>query len=176
MTALAGDTASAATVVENGGAAVLMHMQGEPGTMQNEPAYRSAPLDVYDQLSHRVAAALAAGLPAGHIAVDPGIGFGKTVEHNVDILGRLGLYHSLGCALLLGVSRKSWIGRVSRGEAPQARLSGSLAAAVLAWIAGVQIVRVHDVAETRQALSVWQRIAAAGETPHATVRKDWQTP
>ena len=92
------------------------------------------------------------------IAIDPGIGFGKTVQHNLEILGSLALYHELGVPLLLGVSRKSFIGRLSRGEPPKERLPGSLAAGYAAWSQGVQILRVHDVAETAQARALWQAL------------------
>jgi dihydropteroate synthase len=144
-----------------------MHMQGDPRTMQDEPRYEDAALDVYDYLAGRVAACEAAGVERTRIAVDPGIGFGKTVDHNVRILNRLALYHGLGCALVLGVSRKGFIARLSRGEAPKQRLAGSLAAALAAVAQGAHILRVHDVAETRQALSVWSAIDAArtGEAP-----------
>src|SRR3546814_3743656 len=91
-----------------------MHMQGEPQTMQQDPHYDDAPLDVYDYLRARVAAALAAGIARERIAIDPGIGFGKNDAHNVAILGSLGLYHGAGCAVLLGVSRKSFVGRLDR--------------------------------------------------------------
>jgi dihydropteroate synthase len=168
VSALAADAASAGTVAASGRAVALMHMQGEPGTMQREPRYRDALLDVYDALAERVRRAQAAGIQPQQIVIDPGIGFGKTVEHNLAILGRIGLYHGLGVGLMVGVSRKSWIARVSRGEAVEARLAGSLAAATLAWNAGVQIVRVHDVAETRQALAVWQAIEGAGRAAAAT--------
>ena len=89
------------------------------------------------------------------------------MAHNLAILGRIGLYHGLGVGLMVGVSRKSWIGRVAKGEGPEARLAGSLSAAVMAWNAGVHIVRVHDVAETAQALAVWQAIATAGRAQAA---------
>ena len=154
-------------VAARGAPVILMHMRGEPGTMQDAPRYADAALDVYDYLAGRVAACEAAGVERARIAVDPGIGFGKTVDHNVRILNRLALYHGLGCALVLGVSRKSFIARLSRGEAPKQRLAGSLAAALAAVAQGAHILRVHDVAETRQALSTWSAIhaAGAGEAP-----------
>ena len=146
-----------------GGASVcLMHMAGEPGTMQDDPRYQCAPLEVYDFLAERVAAAEAAGFPRGEIAVDPGIGFGKSPEHNAQILGSLALYHGLGCAVLLGVSRKRFVAAFSRGEPPRRRLPGSLAAALAGLDAGVQILRVHDVAETVQAVRVWRAVRAGG--------------
>jgi dihydropteroate synthase len=162
ITALTGDPGSLGVAAARGAPVILVHMQGDPRTMQDEPRYEDAALDVYDYLAGRVAACEAAGVERTRLAVDPGIGFGKTVDHNVRILNRLALYHGLGCALVLGVSRKSFIARLSRGEAPKQRLAGSLAAALAAVAQGAHILRVHDVAETRQALGVWSAIDAAG--------------
>ena len=159
VTALAGDPESLPIVAASGAAVVLMHMQGEPRTMQKDPAYRDAPLDIYDFFAERLAACAAVGIPPARIALDPGIGFGKRDSHNLAILADLALYHGLGCALLLGVSRKSFIGRLSRGEDASRRLGGSLAAAIAGLDRGVQVIRVHDVAETAQAVAIWQAIA-----------------
>lgn len=167
VTALAGDPASLALVAEAEACVVLMHMQGEPRTMQADPSYDDAALDIFDFLADRIAACEAAGIPRARIAVDPGIGFGKTVEHNLQILDQVAVYQGFGCPVLLGVSRKSFIGRISRGEAPKARLPGSLAAALAALDRGVQIVRVHDVAETAQALAVWRAIHGGGSAAGA---------
>ena len=161
VTALAGDPASLETAAASGAAIVLMHMQGEPRTMQQEPTYRDAPLDLYDYFAERLAACRAAGIELGRIVVDPGIGFGKRDPHNLAILADLALYHGLGCALALGVSRKSFIGRLSRSEDADYRLAGSLAAALAGLDRGVQIIRVHDVAETAQAVAIWRAIAGA---------------
>ncbi len=120
---------------------------------------------MFDYLRDRIAACEAAGIPRQRIAVDPGIGFGKTVAHNLRILGRLELFLGLGCVIVLGVSRKSFIGRLSRGEPPAERLAGSLAAALAGAARGAHILRVHDVAETRQALAVWRAIADAEALP-----------
>lgn len=135
---------------------VLMHMLGEPGTMQQNPSYRDAALDVFDWLEERVALCAAAGVPLDRIAVDPGIGFGKTDEHNLTILRHAALYHALGCVVLIGLSRKAFIGRLSRGEPPKERLAGSLAAGLETLNQGAQILRVHDVAETAQARALWE--------------------
>ena len=137
----------------------LMHMQGEPRTMQAAPAYDVAALDVFDWLDGRLAACAAAGLARDRILVDPGIGFGKALGHNLEILAALGLYHTLGAGILLGVSRKSFIGKIDGSADPKRRLGGSLAAALDGWGRGAQIVRVHDVAETVQALRVADAIA-----------------
>ena len=164
VSALGFDPASAATVAAGGAAAILMHMRGEPATMQDAPAYGDAPYEVFRWLDARAAAAREAGIPAGSIAVDPGIGFGKNDDHNAAILGAIGLFHATGRPVVLGASRKSFIGRISRGEAPGARLPGSLAAVAAAALQGVQLFRVHDVAETRQALAVLARIGGLGVT------------
>jgi len=165
ITALTHDPASMAVVAESGLAVVLMHMQGEPGTMQDNPQYDDAARDVFGYLKDRARACEAAGIGRGRIAVDPGIGFGKTVDHNLEILARLDLYRDLGCPVLLGASRKSFIGKLSRGEEPKDRVAGSLAAVLAAAAQGVRLFRVHDVAATRQALAVWQSIEEAGKVP-----------
>lgn len=162
VTALTGDAHSLDAVATSRAALVLMHMLGEPQTMQVDPHYVDAALDVYDYLEARVAACTERGIAPERIAVDPGIGFGKNDDHNVAILGSLGLYHGIGCPVLLGVSRKSFVGRLSAGEPPKQRLPGSLAAALGGLDQGVQILRVHDVAETVQARAIWQSVAAAG--------------
>lgn len=155
VSALTGDAASLRAAAGAEGV-VLMHMQGTPETMQDDPRYEDAPLDVFDVLAARVEACEAAGIPRARLAVDPGIGFGKTLEHNRDILTRLPLFHSLGCPLVLGVSRKSFIAKLSAGEPAGERLPGSIAAALWGVANGVHILRVHDVAATRQALAVWR--------------------
>lgn len=155
ISALAGDPDSLALVAEARAPVVLMHMRGEPRSMQEAPHYDDAALDVFDYLDTRVAACLAAGIPLERIAVDPGIGFGKTVEHNLHILRHLSMFHALGAAVLVGVSRKRFIGALSRDEPPRQRVAGSLAAGLEALNQGVQILRVHDVAETFQARALW---------------------
>jgi len=159
ITALAGDTASLGFVAKAGVSAVLMHMQGEPRSMQANPVYVEAPLDIRDYFVERLEACAAAGIPADRIAIDPGIGFGKNDRHNIAILQGLGVFHELGVPILLGVSRKSFIGRLSRKEPAKQRLAGSLAAGLAGLDRGVQILRVHDVAETYQAMAVWQALA-----------------
>ncbi|SFO85234.1 dihydropteroate synthase [Tranquillimonas alkanivorans] len=133
----------------------LMHAQGDPKTMQQAPSYDDVLLDVYDFLAERVAVAETAGIPRERVVVDPGIGFGKTVEHNLALLARLSLFHGLGCALLLGASRKRFIGTIGGGDAAKQRVPGSLAVALAGAMHGAHIIRVHDVAETRQALALW---------------------
>ncbi|MGE4061760.1 MAG: dihydropteroate synthase [Rhodospirillaceae bacterium] len=138
---------------------VLMHMQGDPRTMQDHPRYIWAPGDVFDFLEARIEACIAAGIARERIAIDPGIGFGKDDTHNTQIIDHLGVYRALGCPIVFGASRKSFIARMSRGEEPQHRLGGSLSAALSGVRHGARILRVHDVAETRQALAVAKRIA-----------------
>ena len=148
-----------ARVVADAGAPVcLMHAQGIPETMQADPSYDDVLLDVYDALAQRVARAGAAGISRSHIVIDPGIGFGKTQAHNLAILRRISLFHGLGCAVLLGVSRKRFIGSI--GQAPDAtdRFPGTLAVTLAAVAQGIQIHRVHDVAQTRQGLALWQAV------------------
>jgi dihydropteroate synthase len=162
VTALEHDPDSLALAAERGVAVALMHLQGEPGTMQADPRYDDAALEVYDYLEARVAACEAAGMARADIAVDPGIGFGKTASHNLEILDQMALYQGLGCAVVLGVSRKGFIAKLSRGEVAKERLPGSLAAGLAGVARGVQILRVHDVAETSQALALWRAIDGRG--------------
>jgi dihydropteroate synthase len=161
VSALTHDPESLPVVARHRASVVLMHMRGEPRTMQRDPVYDSALIEVLEYLAARIAACAAAGIPRDSIAIDPGIGFGKLVPHNLELLAAIGAFHALGCAIVLGVSRKSTIARLSRGEPPEARLPGSLAAALSAVQQGVQILRVHDVAETRQALAIWRAIMAS---------------
>jgi dihydropteroate synthase len=145
-------------VASKAAAVCLMHAQGDPRTMQDNPRYRDVLLDVYDFLELRVAVAEAAGIARERIAVDPGIGFGKTLDHNLALIRRLSLFHGIGCVVMLGASRKRFIGTLSGVEQAQARVTGSVAAGLAGLAQGVQMLRVHDVDETRQALAVWHAI------------------
>jgi dihydropteroate synthase len=147
---------------KSGAAVCLMHMAGDPRTMQDDPRYDCAPIEVYQFLQQRVAAAMAAGIPLDRITVDPGIGFGKTFEHNAQLLATQALLHGLGCGILLGASRKRFVAALSRDELPKQRFPGSMAAALAGLDQGVQILRVHDVAETVQAAKVWKAIKVGG--------------
>jgi len=140
-------------VAEYDTAVVIMHMKGEPRTMQVRPRYRDVVAEIADYLTHRISAAEEAGVNPKKIMVDPGIGFGKTLEHNLEIIARLGELKSLGKPIAIGVSRKAFIGKLT-GLPPERRIEGSLAAAVLAVREGANIVRVHDVSQTVQALAV----------------------
>jgi dihydropteroate synthase len=136
----------------------LMHAQGRPETMQSDPRYDDVLLDVYDHLEERVAYAQSLGIPRSRILVDPGLGFGKTLKHNVTLVTRLSLYHALGCAILLGASRKGFIGTLGGAAQARDRVPGSLAVALHGVRQGAQLLRVHDVAETRQALNLQQAL------------------
>lgn len=162
VSALSHDPEAAGVVAEASCPVILMHMRGTPETMRSLASYRDVALDVTEELAARLAAAEAAGIPRGRIVLDPGIGFAKTAEQNLALLARLPVLHQLGCHLLVGVSRKSFIGHVTGIADPQERLPGSLAAGLAAAAAGAAILRVHDVAETVQALRVASAIAAAG--------------
>ena len=156
VSALTFDPRMAQVVEASGAAVILMHSPGDPQTMQDNPHYDDVLLDVYDALRHRIAGAEAAGISRDRIAIDPGIGFGKTLDHNLALLARLSLFHSLGLPILLGASRKRFIGTLSGEEEAARRMPGSLAVALGGVAQGVQMIRVHDVAETRAALRLWQ--------------------
>jgi len=148
-------------VAEHGASAVIMHMLGEPRTMQVRPKYKDVVQDIIAYLGDRVAAAEAGGVEPRRIMVDPGIGFGKTLEHNLEILARLDEFKALGKPVVIGVSRKSFIGKITRASAEE-RVGGSIAAALVAAKNGASIVRVHDVRETVDALriasDIWDRM------------------
>ena len=156
VSALTYDQDSLAAAAETGLSVILMHAKGEPKTMQDDPRYDDVALEIYDYLAERIAAAEAAGIDRSRIAADPGIGFGKTLAHTLTLLANLSLLHGLGVPILVGASRKRFIGGVTGGETPQSREAGSFAVALVAAAQGAQILRVHDVAGTRQALSVWR--------------------
>ncbi|HEX8526870.1 dihydropteroate synthase [Allosphingosinicella sp.] len=166
VSALTWDPRSAAVVAGAGCPVVLMHHQGPPETMQKAPRYdRPVPFEVYDWLEERIAAAVEAGIDRSSIVVDPGIGFGKSVQHNLQLLNGLSLLHGLGCPLMLGASRKRMIGALA-GEAPaDRRLAGSLALALKGAEQGVHLLRVHDVPDTVQALRVWRGLRDSALTP-----------
>ena len=147
---------------------MLMHAQGDPKTMNDEPVYDDVVLDVFDFLERRIIACEAAGIPKSRIVADPGIGFGKHLHHNVSVLSSMSLFHGLGVPILLGASRKKLIGELCNVEEPTARVPGSIAAALSSVAQGVQIVRVHDVAETKQAISVWQAVLFGDEAAVCT--------
>jgi dihydropteroate synthase len=156
VSALEGD-GSLAIAARSGAPVILMHMRGEPGTMQKDPHYALASIDIADYLAARVAACEAVGIPRARIVVDPGIGFGKTGEHNLQLLARACELTTIG-PLMIGASRKAFIGRLTGREAGPDRMAGSLAAVCAAARAGAAFVRVHDVRETADFLEVMDAI------------------
>ena len=175
VSALSFDPELAAVVAARGVPICLMHAQGDPETMQQNPRYRDVSAEVFDHLAARIAVAETAGIARDRIIVDPGIGFGKNLDHNLTLLRDLSLFHGLGVAVLLGLSRKKFIGTIGQAEKAKDRMPGSVAGALhgagwtfIAWGAlhgaamGVQILRVHDVAATRQSLALWHAIAGGG--------------
>ena len=159
------DPASCAVAVEEGLDVVLMHAQGEPKTMQENPCYDDVVLEVFDYLEGRIEACVDAGIAVSRIVVDPGLGFGKTLEHNLALFANVSLFHSLGVPLLIGASRKQFIRELGQGmgKDPRTREPGSHAAAIAAASQGAQLFRVHDVAGTRQALAVWRAAVFGAE-------------
>ena len=158
VSALTFDPEAVATVRDLGLPVILMHSQGDPKTMQQDPRYDDVVLDVYEALAERVDACVEGGIARSKIIVDPGIGFGKTFQHNHALLRDLTVLHGLGVQLLLGVSRKAFIGALSDEPVAGKRLGGSLSAALAGVMQGVQMVRVHDVRETVHAVRTWAGI------------------
>jgi dihydropteroate synthase len=154
ISALRFDPEMAALVAREGVPLILMHMQGVPRTMQREPRYQDVVGEVRDFLAERVRAANQAGIAQEQIIIDPGIGFGKTLAHNLALLKNLQSLISLGQPLLIGVSRKAFIGKILNAAGPEERLEGSVAAGVAAALSGANILRVHDVSETVRAFRV----------------------
>jgi dihydropteroate synthase len=167
VSALTYDERSAGVIAAAGVPVILMHHQGAPETMQDDPRYDDVLAEVYLWLEERIAAAAAAGIARERILIDPGFGFGKNVGHNLELMNGLALFQSLGAALVVGASRKRTIGALS-GEAPAGRrLGGSIAFALKAAEQGAQLLRVHDVFETVQALKVWRGLRDQALTPRA---------
>lgn len=139
----------------------LMHMQGQPDTMQQAPSYEDVVKDIHQFLSERVEACAEMGIDKERLILDPGFGFGKALQHNYQLLNQLDNFHQLGLPLLVGISRKTMLGKVLNDKPADQRLSASLAAAVIAAMKGASILRVHDVAETADALKVVQATLAS---------------
>lgn len=163
VAAMGFDAGMAGVVARSGAPVILMHAIKTPATMQDNPVYEDVLLDVYDFLAERVRMAEAAGIPRARIMVDPGIGFGKTVAHNLTLLRGLSLFHDLGVPVLLGVSRKRFIGTLGDEPVAERRMPGSVAVALAGVAQGMQMLRVHDVAETRQALRLWMAVNGGQE-------------
>ncbi|MBR0655275.1 dihydropteroate synthase [Plastoroseomonas arctica] len=172
ISALRHDPASLRVLMRTEAPVILMHMPGDdPRRMQELAQYGDVVLEVARFLRDRVATLEALGIPRGRIAIDPGIGFGKTMAHNLALIERLPILAGIGCRVVFGASRKRFIGWLSGVEAAEERLAGSLAAALAAAERGASILRVHDVAETVQALAVW-RACVAGEAPPEPAASD----
>ena len=165
VSALTFDPRSAEVVAAAGAPVILMHHFGPPETMQQDPRYDDVLVEIYLWLEERIAAAEAAGIDRSRILIDPGFGFGKTVAHNLELMNGLALFHSLGCPIVVGASRKRTIGALSNEAPADERLAGSIAFALKAVEQGAQIVRVHDVSETVQALRIWRGLRDQALTP-----------
>ena len=159
VTALRHDPEIGALCAERGATLVLMHMQGDPRTMQEDPRYDDVVEDVKAFLAERMEVAVAAGVAEERIWLDPGIGFGKDLDHNLELLRRLGELRALGRPLVIGTSRKSFIGKID-GSPVEERLGGTIASSILAAAEGADVLRVHDVAEAAQAVKVASAILA----------------
>lgn len=165
VSALTYDARSAEVAASLDVPVVLMHHKGAPEVMQDHPSYDDVLVEVYLWLEERIEAALEAGVARENILVDPGFGFGKNISHNLALMNGLALFHSLGCPVVIGASRKRTIGALSSEAPTDQRLGGSIALALKAVEQGAQIVRVHDVFETVQALRVWRGMRDAALTP-----------
>jgi len=165
VSALLWDPLAAAAVAEAGVPVLLMHHQGDPQTMQDAPRYGDVLVEVYEWLEARIAAAEMAGISREKILVDPGLGFGKSVAHNLELLNGLALFHGLGCGIVIGASRKRMIGALAGEATVDQRLPGSLTLALKAVEQGAHLIRVHDVPETVQAFKVWRGLRDAALTP-----------
>jgi dihydropteroate synthase len=161
VSGLTHDPEALAVAAASGARVVLMHMRGEPTTMNLAPSYAHAALEVFDDLEARVVAAEAAGISRERIVVDPGLCFAKHEPHNLDVLRHLTLYHGLGCPLLVGVSRKGWTAAIHERWPPAERLPATLAAGFWALQHGVRCLRVHDVAAHRQLLVAFEALAGS---------------
>ena len=166
VSALTHDHRAAEVISSSGTPVVLMHHQGQPETMQQSPSYpRGALIEVWLWLEQRIAAAEAAGIERDRIIIDPGFGFGKTVAHNLELMNGLAALHGLGCAILVGASRKRTIGALHNEAPAERRLAGSLAFALKGVEQGAQLIRAHDVFESIQALKIWRGLRDQALTP-----------
>ncbi|HTI33390.1 MAG TPA: dihydropteroate synthase [Miltoncostaea sp.] len=161
VTAGRGDPDLLPLVAERGAAVCLVHMRGTPRTMQSDPRYGDVVAEVRDHLEERLRAAEHAGVPRGRVLLDPGIGFGKTLRHNLALLAGVPGLAALGAPVLIGASRKGMIGALTGREVPE-RMAGSLGAGLAAVARGAAVLRVHDVRETADALTVWRAVEEVG--------------
>jgi dihydropteroate synthase len=164
ISALGFDPAMAAVAADSGVGVVLMHMRGTPATMQMSMQYNDVVAEVYDFLARRIEWTLAQGIPRERIAIDPGIGFAKTHQHSFEILRSLRRFESLGCAILIGTSRKGLLGKIT-GRSVVERAAGSVASSLAACLNGARVVRVHDVAPMVDTIKVWTVLQGWGDSP-----------
>lgn len=165
VSALTHEKDSIKIAAESDAQIVLMHMQGEPQTIQNNPTYKDVVQDVYDYLERRIDECVKAGIQKSRLIADPGLGFGKTAEHSITLLNNARIFQNLGVPILIGASRKSFLAKLANLADGEDRLQISLIAAVMAVEHGAQILRVHDVAETKEALMIWQGLDRI-DNPH----------
>lgn len=165
VSALRYDDRAMKVVAEAGCPVIIMHHAGKGHELHSDPNYRDPLIEVYDWFVDRIAALEAAGIARDKIVVDPGIGFGKALQHNLALINGLSLFHTLGCPIMLGASRKRLIGALSNEAPVEQRLGGSVSLSVIAAAQGVQLLRVHDVAETVQAMHVWRGLRDAALMP-----------
>ncbi|MBZ0217294.1 MAG: dihydropteroate synthase, partial [Fimbriimonadaceae bacterium] len=165
VTALTFENDSRAVVAAAQCPVVLMHIRGEPKTMQDDPYFDDVVLEVYNDLAEHLDAAEKAGIDRNRILIDPGIGFGKTFTHNLQLLERLSIFHGLGGGLLVGLSRKGFIGAVTGVKDAGERVHGSIGAAMSCILQGTHVMRVHDLAATKQALDAWQHAMGIANDP-----------
>ncbi len=158
VSALTHDDAAMGVAAASDCAVILMHARSNPVDMQDNPRYKDVSLEIFSYLEERIEACMRSGIGRERIIVDPGLGFGKTTAHNLELLKNLSLFHGLGCVIMLGASRKNFIGELSGEKAADRRVAGSLGAALGAAARGAQMLRVHDVAQTRQCLAVIEAI------------------
>jgi dihydropteroate synthase len=162
VTALGGDPAMAQVVADCGAGVVLMHMQGVPKSMQREPTYHDVVSEILAFLSDRIRWCESRGIPRARIAIDPGIGFGKTFAHNLQLLQNLDRFANLGCTVLVGTSRKGLIGTLT-GRSVSQRMVGSVVSSLAACLRGAGVVRVHDVGAMVDTIEVWTALQGWGE-------------
>ena len=162
VSAMSFDPGLAEIAAKTGAPICLMHAQGTPETMQNDPRYANVVDEVLSYLGERVAVAIKAGIARDQIIIDPGIGFGKTLDHNLELIRNLSAFHQLECPILLGVSRKRFIGTITDVQEPADRVIGSVAVALSALSQGVQIIRAHDIKAHREGLAMWSALNGSG--------------
>jgi len=158
VSALTNDPDSVGIIKEFNSPIILMHMPGNPKNMMINTNYKNVVLDIFDYLNERIQFCESRGIKKENIIIDPGIGFGKTLEQNLEVLKNISIFHSLGCPIMLGVSRKRFITNLYKDLAPKERFPGSIATALQSFNQGIQIMRVHDVPESQQALEIFNKL------------------